>query len=242
MKRYLIIPGKILLLIICCTAILGFINYEVYSLNRKEYARQTDIANETHEQIRLNLNLIKIAIQTNNIEQYNDNLSKLRENSAKIEPLFFIKDEQESYLTSLHSYIELLENRKTLLPEIANIKKDVSNIEKTFKDNYGDKDAISREKLTSLSAEVEKLILDEKKYSEESILAVVSAINETLNDIISESKALADCIDNCYKDRIAEINDELAGKLEAFSKKIEGLNQTIEDQFDLKTLDELKEL
>lgn len=239
MKKALKIIGRILFGIICLVIILGFINYEVYSINNKEYARQIDIANEAHAQITLNLNMIKIAIQTEDLDKYEENLLKLYENSAKIEPLFFLEEEQKDYLDSLHSYMELLENRKNLLSEIIKLKQNIANIEKVFKENYNGKDAISREKLTGLSGEIEKLKIKEKNYSEETILKVVSSINEILTDIIAKSNALTECIDNCYKDRITEINNELAEKLGSFADKTKDLNKTLEDQFDLETLDKL---
>ena len=241
MKKALKIIGKISLGIICLVLILGFVNFEVYSINNKEYARQIDIANEAHKQIALNLNMIKIAVQTEDIEKYKENLSRLYENSAKIKPLFFLEDEQKDYLNSLYSYIELLENRKTLLSEIIKLKNDISAIEKVFKENYNGKDASSREKLTSLSSEIEKLKINEKDYSEEIIKNIISEINDLLNGIIADSSALSECIDNCYKDKITEINDGLAEKLKSFADKTEGLNQSLEDQFDFETLDKLKD-
>ncbi|MBO7717901.1 hypothetical protein J6S37_00170 [Candidatus Saccharibacteria bacterium] len=233
---------KTFIILICCAAFLGFLNYEIYSLNKKEYERQVGILNETHEQISLNLNMMKIAIQTNDLGKYAENLSKLRDNSATIESLFLVRGEQEGFLTSLHSYIELLESREKLLSENIGLKQDVLNIEKSFKDNYGGKDAISRDKLTGIGNEIAKLKIDGEKYSEEIVKTIVSAINQVLDEIIAESDALAKCIDSCYKDRITKINDELAEKVKGFASKTEDLNKTIEEQFDFKILDELKKI
>ncbi len=109
MKKRLKTIGKIFIFILCLVALLGFINYEVYSIKKKEYERQSEIASTTHEQINLNLNMLKIAIQTNDIDGYSENLQSLHENATTIESLFMVKDEENDYLTSLHSYMELLE-------------------------------------------------------------------------------------------------------------------------------------
>ncbi|MBQ3465161.1 hypothetical protein IJH15_03025 [Candidatus Saccharibacteria bacterium] len=241
MKKRLKTIGKIFIFILCLVALLGFINYEVYSIKKKEYERQSEIASTTHEQINLNLNMLKIAIQTNDIDGYSENLQSLHENATTIESLFMVKDEENDYLTSLHSYMELLENEADLLPEIASLKQDVLKIKKVFQDNYSDDDSITRDKLENASDEITKLKINEKNYSKKAILSVISEINNILEEIASKSDSLSDCIDNCYKNRINEINDNLADEIEEFVDKTEKLNKTIENQFDLNTLDFLKD-
>ena len=237
MIRYKFIFQRILLLAFCCLAILGFINYEIYSINQKEYARQVDIASDARKQIGLNLNLIKIAIQTNDYAMYNDNLMNLYENFSKVESLSFIENEQRPYLDSLRAYMMLLEDNKNLIIEMSSIYKAISAIRNTFRDNYSGKDAISREKLTKLGDEIEKLKIDEGDYTDSTILTVLDRVNGILTDIISGSNELAECIDNCYKDRIVGINDELAEKLKSFANQTESLNRDIENRFDFDTLE-----
>ena len=241
MKKRLNIIRKIFFAIMCCILVLGFINYEVYSVKKKEYERQTEIANNSHEQIKLNLNMLKIAIQTNDIDKYAENLSNLYENTTTIESLFLIKEEQNDFLSSIKNYAELLETKKNLLTEITNLKQDISKIEKKFKNNYSDKGAITRELLADASNVIAKLKIDEKKYTEKPILTTVTTTNKVLDGIIAKSNTLTECIDNCYKNRINEINDELAEIIKEFTDQTISLNKAIEDQFDLTTLDKLKE-
>ena len=221
-------------------ALIGAITYEVHSIIKKEYERQSEILGTIHTDINLNLDMIKIAIQTSDPDAYSEKLSNLYNDSASAKSLFLVKDEQNDYLTSLDEYINSLEEHKNLISEITILKQDVSDIEKVFKDNYSDKGSISRDKLTGVNAEIIKHKLSNEKYSEEKIVTIVNSINTTIDNIASKAQALTDCIDSCYASRIGEITDELAEQIKSFSDQTTKLNQDLEDQFDFDSMDQLK--
>ena len=185
--------------------------------------------------------MLKIAIQTSDKDIYSEKLSSLTSYSSELKTLSFIKNNIAEYLTSLDDYINSLEEHATLLSEIASLKNEVSTIESTFKDNYGDKNTITRDKLKAASDKIEKLKINTKDYSEKTTIKIVESINQLLSDTVSKTNALTECIDECYADRIGEINDELAGIFKTFADQTAKFNQSLEDQFNFAKMDELKQ-
>ena len=78
-------------------------------------------------------------------------------------------------------------------------------------------------------------------YSEEKIMAIVSRVDEILNGISDKASALVDCIDTCYKNRINEIDDELAEIFKGFADTVDGLNANLEKEFAFDKMKVIKE-
>ena len=232
---------KILIVVLCWMAMMGFVAYEAYSIVRKEYNRQVEIVSEVREDIDFNLDMIKIGVQTGDAEVYAKNLVAAREGILKIRSFFLVISEQEEFLQKLGEYAEMLEGRTGLLVEAQRLKEAVGIIGKSLSEEYGDKDTISREKVKEAEAKIKELKIDVGEYEEEKALAVVGAINEMLETLATQVAADADCIDTCYKNRINEINDELAEKIEDFGDEVVKLNKEIEKEFDLVKMKELRQ-
>lgn len=232
---------KILIGVICWTAVVGFCIYEASSIIKKEYARQTEIAREAHEKINFNLDMIKIAVMTEDVETYEKNLVGIKEQMGVISPLGLIENEQAEYLGLLGEYTEILENKVKLLEEMQKAKTSITAVKEKLSENYGNKDTLSREKLK----EAKDKVLEYKKiigdYSEEKIMAIVSKVDEILNGISDKASALVDCIDTCYKNRINEIDDELAEIFKGFADTVDGLNANLEKEFAFDKMKVIKE-
>ncbi len=52
--------------------------YEAYSITRKEYEKQAEVANDVRKEVNFDLNMIKIAVQTNDADVFNENLGKMK--------------------------------------------------------------------------------------------------------------------------------------------------------------------
>ena len=232
---------KIIIGIICWTIAVGFCIYETSSIVKKEYARQTEIAKEAHEKINFNLDMIKISVMTEDVETYKKNLAGVKEQMNVILPLGLIENEQAEYLGLLVEYTDLLESKVKLLEEIQKMKTNITAVKEKLSENYGNKDTLSREKLKEAKDKVLefKIIVDD--YSEEKVAAIVSKVDEILNGISDKASALADCIDTCYKNRINEIDDELAEIFKGFADTVDGLNADLEKEFAFDKMKAIKE-
>lgn len=229
--------SKILIGVVCWVAIVGFLVYEGYSIVKKEYVRQSEVAVEAHEKINTNLDMIKIGVLTEDVEMYEKNLAGVREQVAVISPLWLIESEQADYLTELKEYADYLEGKVTLLKEMREAKGKIVEIKEKMSENYGNKDSLTRDKLKEVKTKVAEFKIDESAFSEEKILAVVKSVNGVLDGVVDKSAALADCIDACYKNRINEINDELADKIKSFADAVAGLNLDLEKEFDFNKME-----
>lgn len=230
---------KAVLIFVVGVVMVGFLIYEGYSIAKKEYNRQTEIANDAHEEINLDLNLLKIAVQTGDAESYTSKLGGIRNEKAKIEGLFMIQSEQAEYVSLLDEYLAVLDGKEIMINEMRNLKDELAVISKALKDNYGNKDEISRDKVTGAKNEILKLKIDTTKYETEKVSAIVKAVNEIIDGVSDKAGVLADCVDTCYKDRINTVNDELADKIKAFSDQAAELNSGFEKEFEFEKMDVL---
>ena len=130
-----------------------------------------------------------------------------------------------------------LEGKVTLLKEMEEAKGKIVEIKEKMSENYGNKDILTRDKLKEVKTKVAEFKIDESAFSEEKILAVVKSVNGVLDGVVDKSAALADCIDVCYKNRINEINDELADKIKSFADAVAGLNLDLEKEFDFNKME-----
>lgn len=232
---------KIIVGVICWTAVVGFFVYETYSIVKKEYVRQTEVANEAREEINFNLDMIKIGVLTGDVETYGNNLSGMREQIAVISSLGLVRSEQEEYLTALSEYAELLQNKEELLREMQTVKVEVITVKEKMQENYSNKETLTRDKLKEVKDKVLEFIIKLEDYTEERVLRVVNAVNGALEGVSDKAAALIECIDECYKDKIATINDELADKIKSFSEAVAGLNSDYEKEFDFEKMSELRQ-
>ena len=146
--------SKIITAILCGLAVVGAGAYEVHSIITKEYERQARSAEETHRGIDLNLDMIKIAIQTTDEEVYDKNLAEAKEGVAKLGSLSMLAEEQEEFVTRANEYVEILESKKELLKETHELKEKIREIRGAFTEKYGNKDEISRDKVKAAKDEI----------------------------------------------------------------------------------------
>lgn len=222
---------KILVGMICWVVVTGFLLYEGYSIVKKEYIRQTEIAAEAHEKVNFNLDMIKISVMTEDIEAYEKNLAEAKEQIGVISPLGLIHDKQADYLDSLREYTELLDSKLALLKEIRLAKTKVVAVKDKMSENYGDKDTLTRDKLKEAKDNVTGFKIDAGEFTDEKVIKVISSVNGVLDGVSEKAETLADCIDTCYKNRINEISNELAEKLKSFAESIDELNAELEKEF-----------
>ncbi|MBR6505589.1 hypothetical protein IKT18_01995 [Candidatus Saccharibacteria bacterium] len=232
---------KILIGTLCCVAITGFALYEAYSIVKKEYLHQTEIAAVAHEKINYNLDMIKIAVMTEDVETYEKNLAEITEQINIIAPLGLVKSEQTDYLNQLEEYTTLLNNKVELLTEMQSIKSNIATVKDKLNENYGDEDSISRDKLKESKDKVLEFKIKPDEYTEEKVLAIINQVNGALEGISEKASALAECIDTCYADRISEIDDELADKMKSFADAVDELNSNLEKEFSFDKMESIKE-
>ncbi len=238
MKEFL---RKLLLGVICWTAVIGIAGYEAYSIMKKEYIRQSEIVRTAREQINFNLDMIKIGVLTGDVESYEKNVAGVKEQIAVIEPMDLLKTEQADYLQVLGEYVELLESKANLLKEMQDVKADIVAAKDKINEHYGNKDTLSRDKVREAKDRFTGVKIKAENYTEEKALKVVNAVNGILDGVIEKASVLADCIDTCYKDRISEVTDELADKIKSFADSAAGLNTEFEKEFDFEKMQNIRE-
>ena len=231
---------RIVMLLMTGVIAVGVVLYEAYSIVEKEYARQTDLAEEVQEQVDFNLNMMKIAVQTNDAETYVDKVENLKNEMAKMDGLFMIQEEWAEYITLMDEYVGVLDGKEAEIAEVKELKAEVAEIAKAMREKYGNKDEITRDKIAGAKNEIAVLKLEVNKYSSEKVVAVAEAVNMILDGIVEKVGALADCVDTCYKNRISEINDELAEKLKDFGNKAKDLNIGFEKEFEFEKMEAIK--
>ena len=150
MKRF----QKIMAVIICWMLLCGFLIYETYSIVKKEYLRQTDVAIAVHEKVNLNLDMIKIGVLSGEVETYVENLAEAEAQKDVISSLGLIKNDQADYLQKLSDYTEILHRKESLLREMQNLKAEVLTIKDKINENYGDKDTLTRDKLKEVKDKI----------------------------------------------------------------------------------------
>ena len=231
---------KIILVIISILRVVGFVGYEGYSISKKERERQIELAEATRAEINLKLDMVKIAVQTNDAELYAKNLDEIQAGANRIWSLFLLREQQKEYLLRLSEYVEILKSKKDFLAEMQSLKETVKNIKSVLQEQYGNKDNISRDKVKEAKAKIAELKFDISQYSVEKIKRIVNAVNGVLDSVIDKVGTLADCIDTCYKNRINEVNDELADAFKNFTNKVADLNKDFERELGLTEMEKLK--
>ncbi|MBO4276387.1 hypothetical protein J5868_01640 [Candidatus Saccharibacteria bacterium] len=231
---------KVLVGVICWGVVVGFLVYEGYSIMKKEYLRQSEIAAEAHEKINFNLDMLKIGVLTEDVEMYENNLAGVREQIAVISPLWLVKSEQAEYLEEAQSYADLLESKTGLLKEMKAAKTEIVTVKEKMNENYGNKDTLTRDKLKGVRDGIAGIKLNAENYKEEKVLKAVNAVNEMLDGMMVKASELTDCIDTCYKNRINEINNGLADKIKGFADAVAGLNSDLEKEFEFERIEVIK--
>ena len=163
----------------------------------------------------------------------------MKTEAEKLNGLSFLNNQMSGYKTRLQYYLNLLESKKDLLPEIKNLKDKIDEITKAVKENYISS-KISRDKVRGVKPKLSNLKIKADEFKNEKVKVVVDVVNEFLNEMADGGTKLSDCIDTCYKNRISEINDGLSNSIKVFSEKTDKLNKDIEKEFDLQTLSDLQ--
>ncbi len=229
---------KIIIAFLCSVAVVGFAVYEAKSMVTKEYERQDGILQEVREDINLSLDMIKVAVVTGDTEMYEKYISGLREGANKIRSLFLV--EKDTLVTELDDYSNLLEEKESLLAELNGVKESVAKLQSEFSEKYGNKDEITKDKVKAAKDEILGLKIDDSAFTEERTLTIVKTINAVIGEAAGKVGAVADCIDTCYKNRINEINNELASVFGSFSENVKKMNLEFEEEFNFEEMEKLK--
>ena len=158
-----------------------------------------------------------------------------------ISPLLLVKDEQEEYLEMLREYVGILDEKTNLLSEMQKAKTEIGAVKDKVNEAYGNKDNLSRDKLKEVKEKIPELKINRDEFTEEKVLVVVDAVNGILDGVAEKASVLVDCIDTCYKNRINEVNDELADKIKGFADSVAGLNEGFEKEFNFDKMQEIRE-
>lgn len=237
MKKVLL---KTMMVLVVFAVVIGLAVYEECSIVSKEYERESGIAEALTREINLGLDMVKVAVQTEDVELYTTNLTRVREAMAEIEGLSMMRDEYGGYLEQLGIYVEASEGRTEMLEEMRSLKSAVDSATEAIKKEYGNKDEISRDKVKGAKERIKELSIDVEAYKVERVATAGRAVNDVLDKMAGKAGELADCIDNCYKDKIVKIDDELAEVFKEFVDKAPGVNTEIVEEFELDKMDELK--
>lgn len=230
---------KIIVAFILIGLVTAGVLYEAYSITRKEYEKQVEVANDVRKEVNFDLNMIKIAVQTSDADVFNENLEKMKVQAERLKDLSFLDNRLAGYKARLTYYIGLLDSKTDLLPQIKQLKTKVSEIATFVKENYIESKA-SRDKVREVNPKLNGMKIGLGDYTNEKVRNAVVAVNSFLEDIGAGGTSLSDCIDTCYKNKITEINDGIEGKIKAFTEKTTGLNAELEKEFDLETLADLQ--
>ena len=231
---------KAFVILLMMAGVVGLVIYEEWSIVTKEHERQLEIAQEDETEIKLGLDMLKIAVQTEDTELYGANLARVRAAMAEIGSLAMVQDEYGEYLGKLGEYAGLLEDRAEMLAEMHELKGAVDGISDTLGAEYGNKDEISKDKVRGAKEKIGGLKIDAGKYGVEKVALAVNSVNDVLDKLMGKVGELSDCIDNCYKDKIKSLNDGLAELLKEFLDKAPGVNAELENEFELARMEELK--
>lgn len=231
---------KILIALLCSIAVTGFAIYEAKSMVTKEYERQDRIFEEAYAGIGLNFDMIKIAVVTGDAEVYQSNLAELKGRINEIDSLYLV--DKDEFVDALSGYVDLLNEKVKLVDEIKNMKEAMTKLQEEFNEKYGNKDEMTKEKLKAAKDEIMGLKIDKTKFAEEIIVAMAEMMNAVIGEAAGKVGAVADCIDTCYKNRITEINNELAGVFGSFAENAAKLNLEFEKEFNFDKMTELKKI
>ena len=230
---------KIFVAVIVMALTMTAILYEAYSITRKEYERQAEVANDARESITLDLNMIKIAVQTNDEGMYTENLTKIETEAKRLDDLSMLNNRLSGYKARLNYYAELLESKKELLPEIKELKTKVERIAETIKESFVSS-KISRDKVREVNPKLNSLKINTAEFKSEKVKSVAKAVNGILEELAINGTTLSECIDTCYKNRITEITNGLNDKIKGFSDDAKKLNISVEKEFQLDILEDLQ--
>ncbi len=228
---------KVLLMVTTWMVVMFIASYEAASITKKEYERQIQIANAAREQVVLNLNMIKIAVQTEDDRMYGENVENMKEQARILEDLSYLKLRQSGYLARLNGYIETLEAKREIVSATKTLSEKVNEVKEYLSTNYSKSQTATREKVREAKTKFEEIKID-LKYGN-SVQEAVNNVNDILNRLIEASMSVSDCIDTCYKDKIEKINNDLAEYIKKFSERATTLNKTYEEEFQFGTMDAL---
>lgn len=228
---------RIVVGIVMVTAVIGLAVYEGWMIVSLEHERQMELALDAKTKATLGLNMLKIGVQTEDVDLYAENLQKVEGAAVEIGELGMVREEFGEYLETLVGYAGKLEERKALLGEMRKLKDAVTNITSQIEKDYGNKDAISKEAVKEAKGKVLGLKLNRDDYGNELVVGVLEKVNVVLDKIAEKVGELGDCVDNCYKDKINSLNDELAGVFKEYADAVSDINKPLEAEFDFEKMD-----
>lgn len=231
---------KIFAIIFLIIIFFGFIFFEGYSILKQEFSRQLSFESFLFDDIEMNLNLIKVAVQTNDSELFEKNIYESKEKTKIFSKLFLLKEKHSDYYSEVENYINFLEEKESLLIETAKLKDSILEISRQLKESYGDKATISRDAVRSAVEKIASVRIKTEDYTEIPSQNIIESTNSMLDLVGEKVNSLSECIDTCYKDSIVEITNSMNDILKDFSSKITELNNNIEKEYDFETLEKLK--
>ena len=84
---------KILTMALVSAAVVGLTIYEVCAIMTHEYERQMEIATGAEAEIERGLNMVQVAVATEDTELYEQNIESVRAAKEEIEPLSLVQRE-----------------------------------------------------------------------------------------------------------------------------------------------------
>ena len=221
---------KVLLMVTTWMVVMFIASYEAASITKKEYERQIQIANAAREQVVLNLNMIKIAVQTEDDGMYGENVESMKEQARILEDLSYLKLRQSGYLARLNGYIETLEAKREIVSATKTLSEKVNEVKEYLSTNYSKSQTATREKVREAKTKFEEIKID-LKYGN-SVQEAVNNVNDILNRLIEASMSVSDCIDTCYKDKIEKINNEYKALISSLAPKDSKKGINLKDVFE----------
>lgn len=241
MKKHYIVK-KCILIILVIAALGGATYYEVTSILRKEHARQAELFNKSQEEIKNELNLLKIATITKEPGSYQQNLEDIKNNLARIKELSFVVDENKEYINNLAEYLQVLDTKESTVDEMKKISEEIAKIKDSLASSFKEDDGVEKDKINAAEETIKALRINADEYHDEEILKIAESINQIIDSMSGSAKELSDCIDNCYENRFTEISDELSDKLKGPVEGFASLNTAYEELFQFDKMDALQNL
>ena len=223
----------------CVVAALAIIAGEVWLVVEHENERQRMEAGAIYDDVTLNLDMIKIAIQTSDEEVLNENVNNAKKRLEDFDKLFIAKKQDAEYINEISSYLDFINEKKSLVVETSSLKEKVLNIKSSLKEACGG-EKVTKDEINTVSGKVASLKISDEEFKNESIKVVITTTNSMLDEFGGKADELAKCIGVCYKNKISEITNGLNEIVKSYSGKVDELNKNIEKEFELEKIDKIK--
>lgn len=231
---------KIVIATICFGVLSLLTIFEIYTITNDDNRHQTKVANEIYDNVIVNFDMIKVAIQISDDKMFEENFESAKNEAEKLNGLPFVSEKDKDYIDEIKNYLELLESKGSLIKETKTLKEAVINLKDNLKEKYGDKEKITKDEIKNASDNIVGLKLNFEDFTFESIKKSTDSINSMLDGFALKTDELEKCIDTCYKNSITAINDGLSNLFKAFADGSFELNENIEKEFELDKIEKIK--